>query len=46
MTSAFDDEKGYQLTELGKQFVLYTMDDVVAQLGGSTENATTSSETI
>ena len=33
LTSAFDDEKGYELTELGKQFVFYTMDEVVARLG-------------
>lgn len=29
MTSAFDDEKSYELTELGKQFVRYTMEGVV-----------------
>lgn len=26
-TSAFDDEKGYELTELGKQFAKYTMEE-------------------
>ena len=35
MTSAFDNEKEYELTELGRQFVLYTMDDVVGRLGAS-----------
>jgi hypothetical protein len=29
MTSAFDDAKPYELTELGKQFVRYTMEGVV-----------------
>jgi hypothetical protein len=36
MTSAFDDEKGYELTELGRQFVHYTMDEVVPKIGGGT----------
>lgn len=31
--SAFDDEKQYELTELGKQFVHYTMNEVVVKLG-------------
>ena len=37
MESAFEDSKSYVLTELGKQFVHYTMNEVVARLGG--ENA-------
>lgn len=31
--SAFDDEKEYELTELGKQFVHYTMNEVVPRIG-------------
>jgi len=31
--SAFDDEEQYELTELGSQFVHYTMSDVVTQIG-------------
>lgn len=39
MESAFEESKPYVLTELGKQFVHYVMDDVVPQLGstGSSE---------
>lgn len=33
MKSAFDNEEPYELTELGKYFVHYTMDDVVPRLG-------------
>lgn len=33
MESAFEDTKPYVLTELGKQFVHYVMDDVVPQIG-------------
>ncbi len=33
MKSAFDDIEPYELTELGKQFVHYTMDDVVPRIG-------------
>ncbi len=33
MKSAFDDVEPYELTELGKQFVRYTMDDAVPQIG-------------
>lgn len=33
MKSAFDDEEDYELTELGKQFVHYTMNEVVPKLG-------------
>lgn len=32
MKSAFDDEEGYELTELGRQFVHYTMQDLVPQI--------------
>lgn len=35
MKSAFDDTEQYELTELGKQFVHYTMEDVVTQLSTS-----------
>ena len=34
LKSAFDDEEPYVLTELGKQFVHYAMDEVVTQIGG------------
>jgi len=37
MTSAFEDEKQYELTELGKQFVRYTVEGVMARIGGTTE---------
>jgi hypothetical protein len=39
MTSAFDNEKGYELTELGKQFVFYTMEEIVAKLGSSSSQS-------
>jgi len=32
LTSAFDDDKQYELTELGKKFVHYTMDDIVTKI--------------
>ena len=32
LKSAFDDQEGYQLTELGKQFVHYTMNEVVTKI--------------
>ena len=35
--SAFEDSKQYVLTELGKQFVHYSMNEVVTRLGGSSE---------
>jgi len=35
LTSAFDDEKKYELTELGTQFVRYTMEGVMPKLGGA-----------
>lgn len=34
MASAFDDDKEYELTELGKQFVHYTMNEIVPRIGG------------
>lgn len=33
MKSAFDNYEPYELTELGKKFVHYTMDDIVPQIG-------------
>lgn len=33
MTSAFDDEKQYELTELGQQFVHYTMNEITTKIG-------------
>jgi hypothetical protein len=33
MTSAFDDEKTYVLTDLGSQFVHYTMNELVKRIG-------------
>lgn len=33
LTSAFDDEKKYELTELGTQFVRYTMEGVMPSIG-------------
>lgn len=35
-TSAFDDEKQYELTELGMQFVHYTMNEIVPKLAAGT----------
>jgi len=37
MESAFEDSKPYVLTELGKQFVHYTMSEVVARIGDAEE---------
>ena len=34
MESAFEDSKPYVLTELGKQFVHYTMSEVVSRISG------------
>lgn len=34
MKSAFDDVEEYELTELGHQFVHYTMEELVSRLGG------------
>ena len=36
MASAFDDEKQYELTELGKQFVRYTMEGVMPKIAPPT----------
>lgn len=35
MKSAFDDEEEYELTELGKQFVRYTMDEVMPRIAAA-----------
>jgi hypothetical protein len=35
MKSAFDEEEEYELTELGKQFVRYTMDEVMPRIAAS-----------
>ncbi len=32
MKSAFDDQESYELTELGKQFVHYTMDELAPRI--------------
>jgi hypothetical protein len=32
MKSAFDNEEGYELTELGRQFVHYTMQELVPRV--------------
>lgn len=37
--SAFEGTKVYVLTELGKQFVHYTMTDVVTRLGGADDSS-------
>jgi hypothetical protein len=37
MASAFDDEKQYELTELGKQFVHYTMNEIVPRIAAASE---------
>ena len=39
MESAFEDSKPYVLTELGKQFVHYTMNEVVTRLGNQEHEA-------
>jgi hypothetical protein len=44
MTSAFDDEKRYELTELGKQFVRYTMEGVMPLMGSSIPPSSSSPE--
>jgi hypothetical protein len=38
-TSAFDDDKQYELTELGKQFVHYTMNEIVTKLEAGNETS-------
>lgn len=40
ITSAFDDDKDYVLTELGKQFVHYTMNEIVPRLSATSEAPT------
>jgi hypothetical protein len=37
MTSAFEDDKEYELTELGKQFVHYTMHEIVPKLASPSQ---------
>ncbi len=39
MESAFEDTKPYVLTDLGKRFVHYTMNEVVTRIGGPDEKA-------
>lgn len=39
MKSAFDDQEGYELTELGKQFVHYTMTDLPPKIGQGTPSS-------
>ncbi len=42
MKSAFDDDEQYELTDLGKQFVHYTMNEVVGRIeGGVSEDTST-----
>jgi hypothetical protein len=36
LKSAFDDKEPYELTELGKQFVHYTMNEIVPRVGPGT----------
>lgn len=38
LTSAFDDDKDYVLTELGEQFVHYTMNEIVPRLGAAVDS--------
>jgi hypothetical protein len=40
MKSAFDDDNSYVLTELGKQFVQYTMEDVLYRIEGPKGDST------
>ena len=40
MTSAFEDDKEYELTELGKQFVHYTMTEIVPKLASPSPRET------
>jgi hypothetical protein len=40
LKSAFDDEKQYELTELGRQFVHYTMNEIVPKIGSGTSSET------
>jgi hypothetical protein len=43
MKSAFDDDKEYELTELGRWFVHYTMNEIVPKLTDGTEGPEQSS---
>jgi hypothetical protein len=45
LKSAFDDEKQYELTELGRQFVHYTMNEIVPKIGFGTSSETTNHST-
>ena len=40
LKSAFDDDKQYELTELGRQFVHYTMNEIVPKIGFGASNET------
>lgn len=42
--SAFDDEKEYELTQLGQQFVHYTMNEVVPRIAYNPDKANVSNE--
>jgi len=42
--SAFDDEKQYELTELGKQFVHYTMNEIVPKIAASASGTGTAND--
>ena len=44
MKSAFDDDKAYELTELGAQFVRYTMENVMPRIGAPVQSQTGSQE--
>jgi hypothetical protein len=39
MTSAFDDNEGYEMTELGKKFIHYVQEDAAAQLDAGATGA-------
>ncbi len=41
LKSAFDDIEPYELTELGRQFVHYTMNEIVAKIGSGTSPGST-----
>ena len=38
MTSAFDEEKEYKLTELGEWLVHYTMNEIVPKISDGTQD--------
>ncbi|HVO86350.1 MAG TPA: hypothetical protein VMT23_01280, partial [Candidatus Binatia bacterium] len=40
-SSPFEDGKQYELTELGQQFVHYTMNEIVPRLNAGTETTST-----